>query len=1360
MCEANMLRWTSESNPGAGYAGSTSPLTQLQPGIDNEDLKMQPAYSISVEKYSEKNLMESFRDILTDCLPTTSPIPDSSQELVIWAKFENFSSLSNDKISFLLMISTNRGFYVWAIMNNAQATLLLSRVGFYALAAKLLITPHTEYEDYLRESRPLIAICSEQGFSHWRVFFTSLLTGKIVANYNSPSYVASMDANRRFVLICRYDCITVLSAHTLLELFTIGNVKTPQKSMYANCLPASLGSRWLAFPDIRPTYHHMSRCGDASDDSSKPVATTVLNANKRFWGGLSAIANSVSKGGSTAHARYPLPGDRQPGDLVDDVAEGSSASYVSVVDLVHLSDNFCTFENQKLLTSPASQIDADDELQQLELKLQQQQSFLGGVATPMYPVLQHPHVCSTMKRHPCHHCQQQQSQRQQQEQQSLRQQPATIPQEEVLLSHKNASINVHDFADNGALVAHFLAHRWANVGYLAFDTSGSLLCTACTQGHAFNVFRISNHPRDPRETAVHHLYTLSRGSTPCEIIDACFAPDSRWLAVSSNHGTTHVFPITPYGGPITVRTHTRSRVVNRTSRYHRSSGLEEHQLTRPQPSRNAESSSASAVSNPSVASSNPLLGNSSTSTSIGGDLNRISGCRAAATAHALGFGDYASTCRSRVVSGDGLLSPRGSPTIDRCSCSPNAAYNTTNPRLPPFPEPCELQPEARLRPRMPSHSTASGYTAAALNAAASASTTTATTITCFQVGQIPGRAPQPTSMAALRMAASFQSPVCRIPHPQCAWPSTSSISAGSQVKYPDGRGSRYAKSLFVLTWDMHLAEYELVVTPSEVDEKASQDGPIKLRCLPLGQWRLQSDSTPRMPPLLSSHPLVNLLSVPSQPSQLPTSSPVYLSSATANFSEDLSHCSPGTTAAMEVPGRHRHTSDSAYGAPSSMPESVHSRRTSGSITVAPEGWDPGDAASYWCSQVEELTHQGPFRRIWMGPQFTFRPYPFETGGMPKTDSFLYQNNNPCLSPSVVGCTCANAGGGAALSASSLNEGLCFANPRGGSGSYHESSIGGSLCSLTSRGYDGVAHSLAEAMQDDESLARSAQQHLFLGGQPTLNLLSPTPVVFNRSHSPAVGGTSSKLLNTKRDSLFLCESDFPEVENSVSIIPTVITGPATDTTLIEKLEVPTPPSNFLFPMDEPEAHLPTPEIPIPAIGAVTDAEAACVKVATSLPFTMDLLGETTGGLFSEESLSSSPSKPEARSYGGGGLKIPTPSRKTKRARKKASAKQKQMQERKEETEESLGASTAVMTTSTLATCRRRSTNAHETRADGERQEKTVSTSPLKGQQQQHQQRKSSHSANSPQLSLNQWVSDEEDDDDNGGWAAEIDRDSSY
>ena len=57
--------------------------------------------------------------------------------------------------------------------------------------------------------------------------------------------------------------------------------------------------------------------------------------------------------------------------------------------------------------------------------------------------------------------------------------------------------------------------------------------------------------------------------------DVSFSPDSRWVAVSTLRGTTHIFPICPYGGAVGVRTHTTPRVVNKLSRFHRSAGLNE-----------------------------------------------------------------------------------------------------------------------------------------------------------------------------------------------------------------------------------------------------------------------------------------------------------------------------------------------------------------------------------------------------------------------------------------------------------------------------------------------------------------------------------------------------------------------------------------------------------------------------------------------------------------------------------------------------------------------------------------------------------------------------------------------------------------
>uniref|UniRef100_A0A182NGI0 BCAS3 domain-containing protein n=1 Tax=Anopheles dirus TaxID=7168 RepID=A0A182NGI0_9DIPT len=122
------------------------------------------------------------------------------------------------------------------------------------------------------------------------------------------------------------------------------------------------------------------------------------------------------------------------------------------------------------------------------------------------------------------------------------------------------------------IVAHFLAHTEAIVA-LAFDAPGMLLLTADKRGHDFHVFRLHPHPSGASLAAVHHLYVLHRGDTTAKVQDVAFSLDSRWVAVSTLRGTTHVFPVTPYGGPAGVRTHGSPHVVNRLSRFHRSAGL-------------------------------------------------------------------------------------------------------------------------------------------------------------------------------------------------------------------------------------------------------------------------------------------------------------------------------------------------------------------------------------------------------------------------------------------------------------------------------------------------------------------------------------------------------------------------------------------------------------------------------------------------------------------------------------------------------------------------------------------------------------------------------------------------------------------
>ncbi|ENN74395.1 hypothetical protein YQE_09013, partial [Dendroctonus ponderosae] len=139
---------------------------------------------------------------------------------------------------------------------------------------------------------------------------------------------------------------------------------------------------------------------------------------------------------------------------------------------------------------------------------------------------------------------------------------ADVPQKGIvtILDVENTSSQNADGSHHPeSIVAHFVAHSEAIV-WLQFGPCGLLLLTADKRGHDFNLFKIYPHPIGSALTAVHHLYTLHRGDTSARVQDMSFSFDSRWVTVSTLRGTTHVFPITSYGGNIGVRTHTTPHV--------------------------------------------------------------------------------------------------------------------------------------------------------------------------------------------------------------------------------------------------------------------------------------------------------------------------------------------------------------------------------------------------------------------------------------------------------------------------------------------------------------------------------------------------------------------------------------------------------------------------------------------------------------------------------------------------------------------------------------------------------------------------------------------------------------------------------
>ncbi|KAK9702354.1 hypothetical protein K7432_011285 [Basidiobolus ranarum] len=111
---------------------------------------------------------------------------------------------------------------------------------------------------------------------------------------------------------------------------------------------------------------------------------------------------------------------------------------------------------------------------------------------------------------------------------------------------------------------HFRAHNH-RIAVMTFNHSGNLLATASTQGTSFKVFEINNNG------LVNNIYKLSRGYTFASVEDITFSIDSKWLAVSTGRGTTHVFAINPYGGHTNVDSHIRTCIANERGRFNRRS---------------------------------------------------------------------------------------------------------------------------------------------------------------------------------------------------------------------------------------------------------------------------------------------------------------------------------------------------------------------------------------------------------------------------------------------------------------------------------------------------------------------------------------------------------------------------------------------------------------------------------------------------------------------------------------------------------------------------------------------------------------------------------------------------------------------
>lgn len=151
----------------------------------------------------------------------------------------------------------------------------------------------------------------------------------------------------------------------------------------------------------------------------------------------------------------------------------------------------------------------------------------------------------------------------------------TILDTQKYVNNSRKSQMLHDENQNW-IVAHFLAHQEALYA-LEFNPNGRLLVSADCLGQYFNVFQINTNSYKCTRTVVKHLYSLYRGDTTSKVRNISFSNDSRWLAIGTKRGTTHVFPINSYGGVVNARTHSKPHLVNRSAKHQRTAGFVENE---------------------------------------------------------------------------------------------------------------------------------------------------------------------------------------------------------------------------------------------------------------------------------------------------------------------------------------------------------------------------------------------------------------------------------------------------------------------------------------------------------------------------------------------------------------------------------------------------------------------------------------------------------------------------------------------------------------------------------------------------------------------------------------------------------------
>ncbi|GAM24327.1 hypothetical protein SAMD00019534_075020 [Acytostelium subglobosum LB1] len=152
---------------------------------------------------------------------------------------------------------------------------------------------------------------------------------------------------------------------------------------------------------------------------------------------------------------------------------------------------------------------------------------------------------------------------------------SSSPQEQSILDN-GCVIIIYDFIKQRQVAVIKPPHSQP-ISYLTFDPSGTLLFTSSTEGTKINVYQIipfsnslsvspQNHSLDPTHS-FRHIYVLKRGITNASIQGISINDTSKWAALTTSRGTTHIYALNPLGGDVNIHTHISKNIKTKPRDY-------------------------------------------------------------------------------------------------------------------------------------------------------------------------------------------------------------------------------------------------------------------------------------------------------------------------------------------------------------------------------------------------------------------------------------------------------------------------------------------------------------------------------------------------------------------------------------------------------------------------------------------------------------------------------------------------------------------------------------------------------------------------------------------------------------------------